>query len=236
MGKFLRPRRGNIDEATSENITLYRGEIFLEYPEGRGVGKSPGRIIVGTGDDTYNQKEDITDDPTKYQPFITDPSIYSPIYNDSHPSDNYRYEDDDRGATLIGNMFNRYTKLPTMLGWIKKVLCRHTDNLRYDNERINALENTVIRTNILDIQTRSITIRTTSPGTTYINIDAEIDEGYEFLKWDQVVLDTNSFQSTDVILYPKNPHESSTRAYVLSGYVNTTRAYLAYYTIIKRNR
>lgn len=237
MGKFLRPRRGNINEAVTEDITLYKGEIFLEYPEGRGIGKSPGRIIIGTGDDSYRQKENITDDPTIYQPFITDPSIYSPIYNDSKPSEDYRYDDDDRGASIISNMINRATKLPAMLGWIKKVLCKHTDNLRYDNERIKNLEQATILTDILDIKTKSIIIDPPH-NQSYMDISAEVDEGYEFFKWEQIACRAQPQRYFTYAEYPLIIFDSftqDTRAYNLTNLpIEDAIPYEFRYTIIKR--
>ena len=234
MGKFLRPRRGNVNEAIYENITLYRGEIFLEYPEGAGVGKSPGRIIIGTGDDTYSQKKNVTRNPDDYQPFITDPSLYVPIYSDSHVSENYSYEDTDRGASILENIIAGVTKLPVMLGLIKSVLCRHTDNLRYDNDRICTIESTMATLsgiNVLDIKTKTITLTGDNPNYLYMN--AVIDSGYEFLKWDQVIA-SGSNPSSTTILFPLDVYNKTTRAYPLSSTYDYTRTYKCSYTLVKR--
>lgn len=234
MGKFLRPRRGNVNEAVYENIVLYKGEILLEYPEGRGVGKSPGRIIIGTGDDPYNRKKDVTNNPDDYQPFITDPSIYVPIFSDSSPSTEYDYEDNDRGATLLGSIISGVTKLPVLIGFIKKILCRHTDNLRYDNDRIKALEQAIANINnlnVIDIKTKFIVVHGTYPNYLYIN--ADVDDGYEFLKWDQICVENASPISRNVLV-PLEPYRKSTNAYPISGSFDYTKSYICYYTMIKR--
>ena len=235
MGKFFRPRRGNINEALYTNITLLQGEMFFEYPEGAGVGKSPGRIIIGTGDDAYNKKKNVTRNPDDYQPFITDPAIYVPIYSDSSPSVDYRYDDTDRGTTIIGNMIEHVTKLPVLLGLIKSVLCRHTDNLKYDNERITTLEGTVARVesvNVLDIKKKTITVR--GDNASYLYINATIDSGYEFLKWDEIVAEGLN-PNLNNILFPVDPHNKTTRAYCL-GTFDYNRNYTCYYTLIKRRQ
>ena len=146
MGKYLRPRRGNENEAIRANIKLWNGEVFFEYPEGRGIGKSPGRIIIGNGNDTYQEKENVTDDPTKFQPFITDPSIYAPLHNDFIPKEDYKYDDEDRGTTVIGRWLVGFRKLPEILGYIKEILCEHIDNLKYDDYRIKDLNSTFVET------------------------------------------------------------------------------------------
>ena len=236
MGKFLRPRRGNIDQALDENITLFKGEIFLEYPEATGVGKSPGRIIIGTGDDTYRQKKNVTRNPDDYQPFITDPSLYIPIYSDSSPSQDYHYEDNDRGTTILSYIIEHTTKLPVMLGLIKQVLCRHTDNLKNDNDRLNSIEDTIADLtdlNIIDIKTKTITLVGDNPN--YLYLDAEIDSGYEFLKWDQVIED-NVNPSINNSLFPVDVYNKVTRAYPLSGSYDYDRNYKCRYTIVKRHR
>ena len=146
MGKYLRPRRGNENLAVRENIKLLEGEIFLEYPEGRGIGKSPGRIIIGNNNDTYNQKVNSTTETNVFQPFITDPSIYVPLYDDSAPQPDYKYDDTDRGGSIINNIIEGVRKLPEIIGAIKKVLSEHTDNLRYDDYRIKELQENLIQT------------------------------------------------------------------------------------------
>jgi len=234
MGKYLRPRRGNIDQALQENIVLLNSEIFLEFPEGAGIGKSPGRIIVGTGDDAYREKKNVTRNPDDFQPFITDPSLYVPIYSDSQPSEDYKYEDNDRGTSIISNMIEKVTKLPVMLGLIKNVLCRHTDNLKYDNYRLNQIENILAdlsSINVIDIKTKTKNITGDNPN--YLYIDADIDDGYEFLKWDQIIADnTNPGPST--LLFPVDNYNKTTRAYPLSGNYDYNKIYKCRYTIVKR--
>lgn len=189
MGKYLRPRRGNEDEALRHNIKLWNGEMFLEYPEGRGIGKSAGRIVIGNGNDTYTEKENVTDDPTKFQPFITDPSIYVPLYQDSLPKENYKYEDDDRGTSVFSRWLTGIRSLPEIIGYIREILCEHTDNLKYDNYRIIRLEeNAGYTAKILDIKIVSKTVTPTGYPST-IQLAGDYIDGFEFSHWINVSAD-----------------------------------------------
>lgn len=190
MGKYLRPRRGNEDEALRHNIKLWNGEMFLEYPEGRGIGKSAGRIVIGNGNDTYTEKENVTDDPTKFQPFITDPSIYTPLYEESLPKENYKYDDEDRGATIIINRWlSGFRKLPEIIGYIREILCEHTDNLRYDDYRIKRLEeNGGYFSKILDIKIVTKTV-SVSGYPSVIQLAGDYIDGFEFSHWISVSAD-----------------------------------------------
>ena len=53
MASYLRPRRGKKATATSQAITLKRGEVFFEVPTG-GVGTGIGKIKMGDGSTTYS--------------------------------------------------------------------------------------------------------------------------------------------------------------------------------------
>ncbi len=136
MGKYLRPRRGYENEAKEANIKLLNGEIFMEYPDGVGIGKSAGRLIVGNGNDNYSEKVNNSTEAYDFKPFITDPSLYQPLFEDSAPSAFWEYDDEDRGATIIDKIKMSISTLPEIIGNIKATLCEHTDNLRYDNKRI----------------------------------------------------------------------------------------------------
>lgn len=234
MGKFLRPRRGHETESIDENILLKEGEIFLEYPDDGGVGKSPGRIIIGSGSDRYNQKENASTESNVFKPFITDPQIYTPVYRDSNPSEEYRYDDGDRGAITLSNIIMGRLKLPVIIGMMKEVLCRHTDNLRYDNDRLNALEEKIGNSDILDMKVG------------YVDVDMEgavvsskqlslntIESGYEFLKWESVGT-LNGITTEPVFI--ENISLQSTYIRTFSGkYLNYLATYRCYYTIVKRN-
>lgn len=198
MSKKLRPRRGAEDAAIQEDILLEEGEIFMEFQTDRGEGYGPGRLIVGNGSSRYNEKVNNTNDPTEFQPFMTDPQIYVPIYDDSEPKpqdpEKYSYEDTDRGYTKLKNdLLMGIRKLPETIGIIKEVLCRHTDNLRYDNDRITNLENQLDSSNILDIMSYGYIYNTAD---TFIrefpiSIDensSAIPEGYTFYKWESVAV------------------------------------------------
>jgi hypothetical protein len=180
MGKYLRPRRGNKNDAYEEDIVLLKGEIFLEYPEGKGIGKSAGRIIIGDGDSSYKELKDAPEEPTDFQAFITDPSMYIPVYYDSKPSTDYDYDDTDRGVTTIGEMVNAKLKLSEVISKVKKVLCEHTDNLRFDNDRIvDLIESTAKLDNKINAATYSLDTKinsaTASFDTRITNIDNKVN-------------------------------------------------------------
>lgn len=231
MGKYLRPRRGNEDVATAANIKLLDGEIFLEFPEGKGFGKSAGRIIVGNGNDTYNEKVNSSTAPGTFKPFITDPSLYQPIYDDSSTKEDYRYEDSDRGTSLLANMINAVRNLPQCIGLIKKILCRHTDNLKYDNERLNALEAKGMRADILDMQVVEVQV-TPSGFVSELQVVAPYIEGWDFFMWNNV--STKNKASNPV--YFDNPTAATTfiRSYMGQSIQYNVKHY-CYAIFVKRN-
>ena len=67
----------------------------------------------------------------------------------------------------------------------------------------------------------------------YLYIDADIDDGYEFLKWDQVIAN-NTNPSTSTLLFPVDNYNKTTRAYPLSGTYDYNKTYKCRYTIVKR--
>ena len=231
MGKYLRPRRGNEDVATTANIKLLDGEIFLEYPEGKGMGKSPGRIIIGNGNDTYNEKVNASTNPGDFKPFITDPSLYQPIYDDNSPSNEYHYEDSDRGKSIIESMVDAVKTLPECIGLIKKILCRHTDNLRNDNDRLNALEAKGLRTDILDMRIVEVIAKPSGYIST-VQIAAPNLSGWQFFMWTQISTGSNPAEPA----YFENPIAATT---FLRSYKNKTLIYNinyhCYALFVKRN-
>lgn len=234
MGKHLRPRRGNENNAIAENLLLLEGEVFFEYPEGRGLGKSPGRIIIGNGNDKYSEKNNSTTNTYEYQPFITDPQIYVPQFDDSSPKDNFEYDDEDRGTiNLKKNFLVGIRTLPDIIGIIKEVLCRHTDNLKYDDKRIKSLEEKTTKTDILDIKVCSVTV---SPDSFVPTIELKarnIPEGYDFFKWDLVT----TYGATSSPCYIDDPISKNT---YLRSYTGTNLQfnvqYTCFFTAVKRNK
>jgi hypothetical protein len=131
MAKYLRPKRGSKDIAHTQNFVLRPGELFMEFPEGM-IGKEPGRIVIGDGATSYDHIEYATTTTNKFQPFITDPSIYVPRFENSNPqTNNYTF---DAGTTEINNIGNGSTagaKLPKIIGSIKGALVKHANSLNY---------------------------------------------------------------------------------------------------------
>lgn len=127
MAKYLKPRRGSKESAYSQNIDLLKGEIFLEFPEGN-TGKEPGRIVIGDGFTGYRDLDYATTSTEKFQPFITDPSIYIPRFENTIPTEDYN----NTTAVIeeIGNGSTANTVvLPNAIGAIKKSLYKLLDNI-----------------------------------------------------------------------------------------------------------
>lgn len=74
MANYLRPRRGTLNAAMSQNIKLKRGEVFFECPS-TGMGTGIGKIKIGDGVTAYSdlpyfleQKEiDIAEEVVKFE-------------------------------------------------------------------------------------------------------------------------------------------------------------------------
>ena len=133
MAIYLKPRRGSRSNAFNQNIGLRKGEIFLEYPEGR-IGREPGRIVIGDGATSYEHINYASTSTNEFQPFITDPSIYVPRFDNSTPSPqataNYDWNATTKAIDEIGNGSTvSTTKLPKAIGSIKKSLSLLLDNI-----------------------------------------------------------------------------------------------------------
>ena len=74
--------------------------------------------------------------------------------------------------------------MPEIIGYIREILCEHTDNLKYDNYRIIRLEeNAGYTAKILDMKVVSKTVTPTGyPSTVVLNADS-LAEGFEFSHW-----------------------------------------------------
>ena len=133
MAKYLKPRRGSMKNAVSQNIVLQKGELFLEFTNDGSsasdatIGCGPGRIIVGKGSTSYSNLQYTSTVTTDYRPFITDPSIYVPRFNNTTvPSSGWTIN--TASSILNDSSFDGSTAgmlLPTMIGKIKETLCLH---------------------------------------------------------------------------------------------------------------
>lgn len=244
MSKRLRPRRGAEDAAVQEDILLEEGELFMEFQSDRGEGFGPGRLIVGNGTSRYNEKSNVTDSPSEFQPFITDPQIYVPLYDDTEPQpqdpEKYGYEDSDRGFTkLKEDLLMGIRKLPETIGIIKEVLCRHTDNLRYDNDRIIQLQEQVKSSNILDIQPMQFSYHN-SAMVRYFDVSVSgigFPDGYEFYRWETIATPDPSSAAPYLeyrLGFVDKPFLPETRVYCTNRYFPTNMVYNFTYYIIKK--
>ena len=131
--KYLLPRRGSKDIAHAQHIVLKSGELFLEFPTGM-AGKEPGRIVVGDGNTQYQNINYASTATDEFQPFITDPSIYTPRFDDSNPSAStaatHNFNASTEAINEIGDGSGN-TKLPNIVGAVKKTLSLHNDSIEY---------------------------------------------------------------------------------------------------------
>ena len=151
MARYLRPRRGDTAIANEQNIKLFKGELFMEYPNGN-IGREPGRLVVGDGNSSFSNIDYAPGSTNSFQPFITDPNIFIPRFENSTPAPAASATHDFNASTVaindIGNGSTVGKKLPDIIGAIKKTLCLHNNSiakLNRDiaalNERINQIEN-----------------------------------------------------------------------------------------------
>lgn len=237
MSKKLRPRRGAEDAAVQEDILLEEGEVFFEFPEGKAEGFTPGRIMIGNGNSRYNEKTNATT-MNEFQPFITDPQIYTPIFEDDVPKDgdHYKYDDTDRGYTKLKNLIMGARQLPDFIGVFKSVLCRHTDNLRYDDYRLKQLEAKVLKTDILDMKVLSVQVSPDSYQKSMPIYAEDIPDGYDFFRWEQLAVPGGSTDNISRIGVVQNVLARNTTLIALNENLLYDVLYTCYYTVVKRNK
>ena len=141
MAKYYFPKRGKRDLAESQDIILKKGEMFVEIPQGTTMGHTPGKIVIGDGGTNYSSIKDATTSSEDFQPLITDPSLYMPIFvDDFEPSPIPEY----RSAEFILKdeiTSDGTTKLPAELSGIKKALWYHQESIDYNYH--NGIKNIV---------------------------------------------------------------------------------------------
>ena len=141
MAKYYFPKRGKRDLAESQDIILKKGEMFVEIPQGTTMGHTPGKIVIGDGGTNYSSIKDATTSSEDFQPLITDPSLYMPIFvDDFEPSSIPEY----RSAKFILEeeiTSDGTTKLPAELSGIKKALWYHQESIDYNHN--NGIKNIV---------------------------------------------------------------------------------------------
>lgn len=134
MAKYLRPRRGSYANAAAQNISLKKGELFFEFPNGN-IGKEPARLIIGDGASSYGDLEvhGSGSSTNSFQPALIHPAIYHVDFNNSNPATaSWTF---NSGTTAINNIQPRSTNsgtsslLPKIIGNIKQALVNHADSL-----------------------------------------------------------------------------------------------------------
>ena len=127
MAKYLRPRRGAKEIAIEQDFVLRPGELFLEFPNGS-IGNEAGRIVIGNGISNYSIiNYSAAGSTNSFQPFITDPSIYIPRFEDISPTADY-----NATTTVINQMGDGSSSsniLPEVIKNIKKSLYKLLDDV-----------------------------------------------------------------------------------------------------------
>jgi len=130
MAKYLRPRRGTKTNATSNNIVLKKGEMFLCMSNNDNIGKGPGAMYIGDGASSFSQyAHDGSTVANTAQPFLVHPRLYKPIFANSNPqTSNFTV---DAATAEINNMGSGISliNLPTIIGYIKAALCKHANSV-----------------------------------------------------------------------------------------------------------
>jgi len=137
MAKYLKPRRGSTASAKSQNMLLFKGELFLDFPNGN-IGKEPGRMVIGDGLTSYTHIGDDSGSSTNtFAPMIVHPAIYTPVFADSTPStSSWTFDAGTGEINNIGNGTGNVT-LPNIIGNIKSALCKHADSLNRLNQDLH---------------------------------------------------------------------------------------------------
>ena len=105
MAGYLKPRRGKLATATSQNIVLKRGEVFFEVPTG-GVGTGAGKIKMGDGTTAYSSL------PYFLEPTVIDVAASTIAFTEASSTDN----------TTLLNAIASGAQLKTIIGNVKKLL------------------------------------------------------------------------------------------------------------------
>lgn len=121
MAGYLRPRRGKLATATSQNIVLKRGEVFFEVPTS-GVGTGAGKIKMGDGTTAYSAL------PYFLEPTVIEVATSTIAFAEATSTDN---------ATLL-NAIASGAQLKTIIGNVKKLL-RNLDSsvTQLNNDLVN---------------------------------------------------------------------------------------------------
>ena len=137
MAKYLRPRRGTLANADSQNLLLKKGELFFEYPVGS-VGMAPAKLMIGNGITQYTSSNPVTTDTSgsstnSFAPALVHPVLYRPKFTDSNcATSDWTF---NAGTEAISNIkpwvntSNQGSLLPNIIGNIKQALCNHADSL-----------------------------------------------------------------------------------------------------------
>ena len=145
MAKFLRPRRGSKDNAIAQKILLKKGELFLEFPMSD-IGKGPGRLVIGDGATSYQNMNYTSTATNVFRPFITDPELFVPRFdNSTYQTSEWTVDAGTEAINAMGDGSSASTvAIPTLIGNIKNALCKHANSIiRINNDVANKADKTI---------------------------------------------------------------------------------------------
>lgn len=145
MAKYLRPRRGSKDSAFAQKILLKKGEVFLEFPNSE-IGRGPGRLVVGDGATSYQNMNYTSTATNVFRPFITDPELYVPRFeNSTYATSGWTVDAGTEAINAMGDGSSASTvALPTFLGLVKNALCKHTNSIvKINNDLTDKADKTI---------------------------------------------------------------------------------------------
>jgi hypothetical protein len=145
MAKYLRPRRGSKDSAFAQKILLKKGEMFLEFPNSE-IGRGPGRLVVGDGATSYQNMNYTSTATNVFRPFITDPELYVPRFeNSTYATSGWTVDAGTEAINAMGDGSSASTvALPTFLGLVKNALCKHTNSIvKINNDLADKADKTI---------------------------------------------------------------------------------------------
>lgn len=145
MAKYLRPRRGSKDSAFAQKILLKKGEVFLEFPNSE-IGRGPGRLVVGDGATSYQNMNYTSTATNVFRPFITDPELYVPRFeNSTYATSGWTVDAGTEAINAMGDGSSASTvALPTFLGLVKNALCKHTNSIvKINNDLADKADKTI---------------------------------------------------------------------------------------------
>lgn len=166
MAKYLRPRRGSKDSAFAQQILLKKGEMFLEFPNSE-IGRGPGRLVIGDGATSYQNMNYSSTATNVFRPFITDPELFVPRFdNSTYQTSGWTVDAGTEAINAMGDGSSASTvAIPTLIGNIKNALCKHANSvIKLNNDLANKADKTLATVDGPGLMPKLINTATASSG------------------------------------------------------------------------